>query len=327
MRGNAVLFTAMNEAVVDAVDLPNPGPSDVVVHVVYSGISSGTERWILTNQYKGVTYPLIPGYQATGWVADVGSDVSRWRVGDRVLVLGTRVAEGGPRTMWGGHADTVVCAESTLLPVPDNVPLMHAAQTVLPAVAHHGLDVCGRCGPGDLVVVTGLGLVGLSAVQIARGYGADVIATDIMQDRVELAGRLGAVEALTFDEEKLAAAVKARKPDGADLVIDTSAAEKAINFGFELLRRQGRYCFQGYYPGLTSIDFWWPHVKELLFYNPTSFRVEGKSAVLSSMATGEIDMSLLVKPVFKVHDVSEAYRQVWEEPSAFLAGVIQWREE
>lgn len=325
MRGKAVVFTAAREVVVREIQLPLLGPRDIELRVACSGISPGTERWILTDQYKGVTYPLVPGYQAAGVVVAAGEAVRRFGVGDRAVVLGTRVAETGLRAMWGAHAATVVCDENQAWAVPEAVSLAHAAQTVLPAVAHHGLQL-GGCRRGDLVVVTGLGMVGQAVVQWARHFEAAVIATDVVPARVRLAADLGADEALLFDPGALVQVVKARRVEGADLVVDTSASPPALHAGFEVLHSGGRVVLQGYYPGLTPLDLFTPHVKELVFYNPTSFNPEDRQAALQLMASGGLNVAPLISHRVGPEEAPALFRRLWEKPSDVMAALIQWDE-
>jgi 2-desacetyl-2-hydroxyethyl bacteriochlorophyllide A dehydrogenase len=93
LKAKGVVFTAPERVEVLEVEVPEPTPNDVVIRVLYSGISIGTERWILTNKYKGVSYPLVSGYQFCGIVEEIGSNVTTLRKGDVVFARHSRILE------------------------------------------------------------------------------------------------------------------------------------------------------------------------------------------------------------------------------------------
>ena len=96
VRAPAVVFAAPNVVEVRTVDLPDLGPRDLRIRTVCSGVSQGTERWLLTDRYRwagGIPqYPHFPGYQAAGIVEAVGSEVDDLHAGDHVFIQGTSFA-------------------------------------------------------------------------------------------------------------------------------------------------------------------------------------------------------------------------------------------
>lgn len=328
MQTQAVVFTAPNQVAVREVPLAEPGPRDAVVEIVYSGVSAGTERWILSDRYKGVTYPLVPGYQASGRVVATGAAVQGVATGQWVHVTGTRLApDAGERAMWGGHVALAVCAAAGLFPLPPGCPPTGAALARLAAVPLHGLELCGVAA-GELVVILGLGFVGQVAAQLAKAAGATVIGSDVIKSRVELCRRLGADEAVVASGgDDLLSAVKRLKPDGADLLIDTTAHAGALNAGFEVVRRRGRVLLQAYYPGLTALDLFTPHVKELTFYNPTDSTPDGIRQSLQAMADGRLQIEPLITCTADAAQAPDVFADVALRPVDNVAAVLRWREE
>ena len=320
MKARGVVFTASEKVEVWDVDLPDPGPKDVVIKVLYSGVSTGTEGWILKNGYKGVTYPLVTGYQQCGVLEKVGSEVEGYQEGDLVYCGGSRLA-GGLRAMWGGHTSRSVTAASGLIPVPGNVRPEEASLGVMPAVPWHGIQMTG-IDPGDLVVVVGLGLVGQFAVQLARTKGATVIATDVLPNRCALAEQCGAEIVMNPRAEDVDQRVKGIKSDGADVIIDTSGNGNAVNASFDWIRRDGRYCLQGYYSGLTCLDLFLPHVKQMTFFNPTSF--EDIPTMFSYIDRGLIKVKPLITHCFEGEDAAQAYDMMLHSPQEALGIVLRW---
>lgn len=321
MKARGVVFTGPEKVEVWDLDLPEVGPQDVLVRALYSGVSIGTEGWILKDGYKGVIYPLVTGYQQCGRVERVGAEVEGYREGDLVYCGGTRLA-GDVRAMWAGHTSHSVVAAANLIPVPEKVLPEEAALGVMPAVPWHGIQMTG-INAGDLVVVLGLGLVGQFAVQLARTKGPAVIATEVLANRRSLAEQCGAETVLDPRTDDVGAAVKAVKPEGADVIIDTSANAAAVNASFEWIKRDGRYCLQGYYSGLTCLDLFLPHVKQTTFINPTGF--EGIATMFDYIHRGLIQAKPLITHCFEGEDAPQAYDLMLRAPQETVGIVLRWQ--
>ncbi|MHB0876268.1 MAG: zinc-dependent alcohol dehydrogenase [Anaerolineae bacterium] len=321
MIARGVVFTAPEQVAVRDVRLPEVGPEDVLIRTLYSGISIGTEGWILKNRYKGVTYPLVSGYQFCGTVEQAGADAGGFKEGDVVFARSTRLAGDEVRPMWAGHVSRAVVAAKQVYRVPQGVSPAAASLAVMPAVPWHGIQLTG-IEPGDLVVVVGMGQVGQYAAQLARLKGARVIAVETLVDRLELAARYSADIALNPERDDVAAAVAAEKEAGADVIIDTSANVRAVNASFEWARRNARYCLQGYYPDTTSLDLYTPHVKQLTFYNPTD--CEGIDTMLQYMAEGRLNVADLITHTLPAERAAEAFDIAMNRPREAVAMVLQW---
>ena len=321
MKARGVVFTAPERVDVWDIELPEPGPEDVAIRVLYSGISIGTEGWVLRNRYRGVTYPLVTGYQYAGVAEQVGAAVANVKEGDQVFARFTRLAGDRVRPMWAGHVSHGVVAASQVHKVPAGLGADEAALAVMPAVPWHGIQLTG-INPGDLVVVVGLGQVGQYAAQLARTKGAKVIAVEVLEHRRELAAKYSADIVLDPAHDDVSTVVKDNKAEGADVIIDTSANAKAINASFEWARRNARYCLQGYYPDLTPLDLFTPHVKQLTFYHPTD--CEGIDTMLTYMTEGKVNVKGLITHRFPANDAAQAYDIAIHAPEEAVAMVLQW---
>src|SRR5215813_947964 len=99
MKTESVVFPEPKRVEIWQMELPDPGPDQVLVRTIYSGVSQGTERWALTGKYGhydrdfSAYYPCSPGYQAAGVVEVVGQDVTDLGVGDHVFLPGTRFTD------------------------------------------------------------------------------------------------------------------------------------------------------------------------------------------------------------------------------------------
>jgi 2-desacetyl-2-hydroxyethyl bacteriochlorophyllide A dehydrogenase len=282
----------------------------------------GTEGWNLLGKYKGVTYPLVTGYQYCGVVERVGSAVTGLEEGQLVFSRSTRLL-GDVRSMWAGHVSHAVVSADQVLPVPEGVKAEEASLGVMPGVPWRGIQMTGIFN-ADLVVVIGLGLVGQCAAQLARIQGAKVIALDILDKRRAIADKVSGAIVLDPQEDDIEGYIKSIKPDGADVIIDTSANQAVVNESFEWIRRGGRYCLQGYYPDLTCLDLYLPHVKQLTFYNPTN--CEGLDTMFSFIARGMLDIGSLITHRFEAEEAPKPFRLMIERPEDVLAMVLHWSD-
>lgn len=326
LNAMAIVFPEVNEIDIAEIQLPDPGSQDVVVDTEYSGISIGTEGWILTAKYKGTEFPLVTGYQKVGVVTHVGDEVEGYKVGDRVFLRHTKIASP-IRSMWGGHTSRSVADYRQLIPLPDGADPVSASLLVMVAVGYHGAAELVDVKEGELVVVVGQGLIGQFAAQVCKQRGCTVITTEPHAIRRELSARLAAdaaVDPLAQDVNKV---VRGFKSEGADVVIDCSANAPAVNESFEWLKNRGsRYCFQAYYPDLTCLDLFLPHVKEMVAYFPTNVTDDGMREMMQWIADGRAQVRPLITHLRSWREGPELFRLMMDRPQECLGMVLDWTD-
>ncbi|RKT35781.1 putative zinc-type alcohol dehydrogenase-like protein [Microbacterium sp. AG1240] len=175
------------------------GPRDVLIDIAYAGICH-SDIHTIRGEWGEVAYPLTVGHEIVGTVAEVGSDVTRHAVGDRVGVgcmvnscrecenclageeqyclkgnVGTyaNVDRDGSITQ-GGYAQKVVVDEDFVLRVPEAIPYEKAAPLLCAGITTYSPLHHWNAGPGKKVAVVGLGGLGHMAVKIAHAMGAEV---------------------------------------------------------------------------------------------------------------------------------------------------------
>ncbi|MFP5488656.1 MAG: zinc-binding dehydrogenase [Acidimicrobiia bacterium] len=220
---------------------PEPGPVDVVVDVAATALNRldvvHRNGWYAL---PGFTLPHIAGMDVAGVVSAVGSEVEGVSVGDRVVVdpslagVDERSKLGGRGDLYGelgviganadgGYAERCLVPASHVYPVPDDMPIEHAATfpTCFLTASHALFDV-GRLQAGETVLIHAAGAgVSVAAIQLAVQAGATVFATAGTDDKCERALALGATEVLnnrTGDVAGWARGVTGGK--GVDLVLD-----------------------------------------------------------------------------------------------------------
>ena len=266
----AVLSEVGGDLEITDLQLPAPGAGQVRVRVAATGVchsdlslASGTLRQ---------PFPAVLGHECAGTVLSVGDGVSRCSPGDRVVLcwappcgqcwfclaaepwLCERSSDaaavpygtaGGrdvyPGLSTGGFAEETVVSERAVIPVPDAVPLEHAALVGCAVMTGVGAVLnTAAVRPGSSVLVLGLGGVGLSVVQGARLAGAaQVIVADRVPEKLELALRMGGTEALPSGPD-LAKAVRALTGGrGADYAFDCVGHAETIRAAWGATRRGG----------------------------------------------------------------------------------------
>jgi len=255
-----VRFTSPRTAEVVEYDDPVPGPGEVLLETVYSGISAGTELTAyrgsnpyLASQWDAesrlfvpgestATYPLDGwGYEEVGRVSAVGSDDDQDLVGE--LVWGA----WGHRTLAVRPAAYV--RPRLLPPGPDPIPGVFAK---IGAIALNAV-LDGDIHVGETVVVFGAGVPGQVVAQLARLNGARVTVVDLVPARRALAQRLGAVATLDPAAEDVAGAVRAGTGNrGADVVIEMSGSYQALHEAVRTAGYSSRVVASGFFQGAAA---------------------------------------------------------------------------
>lgn len=240
---------------------PVPLPHGVVVKVEASGVCrSDWHGWC--GHDPDIVLPHVPGHELAGTIVAAGAGVSRFREGDRVTVPFVsgcgRCAEchsGNHQvcpdqqqpgfTYWGSFAEFVGIhyADTNLVRLPDAMDFATAASLGCRfATSFRAVVDQGRVRPGEWVAVHGCGGVGLSAVMIAASLGANVVAVDLQDDKLEFARSIGAVATINGrDVADVPDAVRALTGGGAHVSIDALGHRTTSFNSIRNLRRRGRH--------------------------------------------------------------------------------------
>ncbi|MGP4006967.1 NAD(P)-dependent alcohol dehydrogenase [Streptomyces sp. 4N124] len=215
---NAYGATSATEPLVPmTVDRRKVGPHDVLIEIKYTGICH-SDIHHARSDWREETYPLVPGHEIAGVVSEVGSDVTRYAVGDRVGVgcmvdscrecvncrkgreqyclKGNTLTYGSPgedgRLTQGGYATHIVVTEDFVLRIPDGIGLDAAAPLLCAGITTYAPLRRWGAGPGKKVAVVGLGGLGHMAVKLAHAMGAEVTVLSQSLKKQDDGLRLGA---------------------------------------------------------------------------------------------------------------------------------------
>ena len=241
------------------VDAPRPecAADGVVIDVQATGVCRSD--WHAWRGHDPVTLPHVPGHEFAGEIAQIGSQVSRFAVGERVTVP---FVVGCGRCDWCRSGQAQVCPDQTqpgftqsgsfaeqvaigaadfnLVRLPDELDYVTAGMLGCRfATAFHALTAQAQVRPGEWVAVYGCGGVGLSAVMVATALGARVVAVDPSSAALARASDLGA-ESLVADPDPVPA-VRSITTGGAHCTIDAFGSGVTASAAVRSLRRRGRH--------------------------------------------------------------------------------------
>jgi NADPH:quinone reductase-like Zn-dependent oxidoreductase len=190
---------------------PRPGPQEVVVKFHAASLNFRDIMFVKGVYNPHAKLPAIPVSDGAGEVAEVGSSVTRWKVGDRVCPIfnqgwlaGDPAAAKPKSTLGGGDMDGVLREygafhEDGLVWIPEHLSYEEAATLPCAAVtAWHALVSFGHLKAGESVLTLGTGGVSIFALQIAKAHGARVIATSSSDEKLARAKQLGADETINY---------------------------------------------------------------------------------------------------------------------------------
>ncbi len=331
-------------------DDPPLQSGQVRAQAITSGISHGTELNLFTGNNpfveqefdhklrlfvpgkESLSASILLGYEWIGEVIDIAPDVSRFKVGDRVH-LPFR------------HRQTHIFHENTktllsqVNPLPDGFLPEQGILLALTGVALQAIHDA-HIKLGDYVVVFGMGVIGLLAVQLAKLNGASwVAAVDPLMSRRELSLTFAADAAYDPGKEDVAYAIKTNTPyHGADIAIELSGNYRALNDAIRVVRMGGTVVSGGFYRGggtplmlgaewhhnrvtlLSSMGVWdCPHRD-----HPTWNRERIHQAAIKLLATGQLKTDGLVTHRIPFEKAADAYQLIESQPEDAIKVVLTY---
>ncbi len=255
----AAILEAPGRLTIGTWDTPRPPAGEVLVKVDAAGICAG-DISIYQGRNPYARYPQICGHEMAGVVDEVGSGVSGFSVGELVVVepfIGCGVCTtcriGKPNccprltilgvNRAGGYAEYVSAPVRNVHRVPAGMPATIAAMAEPVAIA---VQACrrGQVGTPDRVLVLGCGPIGLAIIEVARARGAEVVAADLLEDRLEAASRVGA-RVMRADDTLPAAVLAHTGGEGFPVIIEATGNPRAIEASLALVAAGGRVVIVG----------------------------------------------------------------------------------
>lgn len=260
----AVLKEFGKDFVIETVTVPEPGPDEVLVLVRASGLC-GTDIHIQQGLINTVKVPYVPGHEMAGEIYMLGKNVDNVEIGDHVVVhidiacqkcrfcrtgrpnLCRELVRIGFETD-GSHQEYAIVPKNNVYKVSKDIPFEDAA--IIPdaiACTYHSIKEQGKVTAGDKVCILGVGGLGFHAIQIAKYFGADVIATSRNNEKLEIAKNFGADYTVNTREMDLVEEVeKLTGGDMCDVIFDNIGIESSVQLGLDICRPGGKVIIVGY---------------------------------------------------------------------------------
>jgi uncharacterized zinc-type alcohol dehydrogenase-like protein len=242
------------------------GPRDVRIAIRYCGVCH-SDLHQARNEWGGSIYPMVPGHEIVGHVAELGADITDMAIGDpvgvgcmvdscrhchsceageeqycdsgAVFTYNSRRADGSPT--YGGYAREIVVDRDFVLRIPRNLPLDAAAPLLCAGITMWSPIVHWHIGGGHQVGVVGLGGLGHMAVKLAKARGAHVTLFTTSPSKVDDARRLGADDVVVTDTPKAVSSLGRRF----DFILDTVSAPHDLNVFLGALKTGGTMILVG----------------------------------------------------------------------------------
>lgn len=324
----AVLKKDYGPMELEYTDIPKPevGEYDVLIKVKAAAIcGSDLSLMYKTVTGKEVPYPIVIGHEFAGEVCEVGSKVTRWKIGDRAVsdntgyVCGVCHAcgsgeylfcahrKGMGNDMDGGFAeyvkipgDALMAFPNCLHQIPDNISYEEASMMDPLCNGYKAVIQEGEVLPGQNVVVFGCGAMGLFSMKAAElGSAAKIIVVGMAEDkevRFPLAKKLGATDFVIADEEKDAAA-KVKEiagPEGVAVVIDAAGAPVVLQQAIDITRNGGKIIKIGYSSKPLGFSLDTMALKGITLIGHMGYDSASWKNCLALLEKGNIDMKAVI---------------------------------
>ena len=311
------------------IPVPEIGPDDILLEVENVGVcGSDLHQWTSDHSWP-VNYPVVLGHEFGGKIASLGSNVSAWKVGDRVVSETAAIIDPmNPMSKVGlynldptrkgfGYGVNGAMTRFVRVParclhsVPETLPFEEACLTEPCCVAYNAVVGNSSIKPGDRVIVIGPGTIGILCAAMSKICGAEVGIVGLEADK----GRLGiAQQAYGCDPlvGEDAAETWARKRDGmgADLIIDAAGVSATLQMAMKLVRPNGQITKVGWGPKPLnfSID---PIVqKNVRLQGSFSHNWPIWERVLALLTSGALNVKPIIGGVWPITEWKEAFEKM-----------------
>jgi len=316
---------------VEIKKVPDPmvSPDSVIIKIGATGLCrSDWHGWM--GHDPDIVLPHVPGHELAGTIIEIGTEIINFKMGDRVTVPFVGGCGRCPEcntgnqqvcdkqfqpgfTAWGSFAEFVEIkyADINLVHLPDEIDFTTAASlgcrfiTSFRAIIDQGKAIAGQW-----VAVHGCGGVGLSAINIAAGAGANVVAIDIEDKKLELAKKLGANILINAKKvENVPDSIVLETERGAHVSIDALGSQETCFNSVACLRKRGKHI----QVGLTTADHKHPKVPmdkivahEIEILGSHGMQAYRYDAVFEMIKNGKVQPELLLGKTISLDEAPEA---------------------
>ena len=310
---------------IEEVEKPKVNPDEILFKVMACGICPSDVRgW---NRNQKLDHPRIPGHESAGEVIEIGEKVDGLEIGDRIvrdwrdtcgvcyycrkgLYNFCLEAETSSRHGFqGGFCEYSKVRDPVYRKIPDNLSYEEAAFTEPLACCINGIHQ-SNIEIGDDVAIIGCGPIGLQLLQLSKARGARLIAVDLMEERLQIAKKLGAHDVINAKEQNTIQAVQ-DLTDGRGVNASIVAVGGAIPIknGLDILDLDGTLnIFAGTYPKAEiPLDPNPPHYKHLKITGSHDFTPHDFTTALKLIEKGIVDVKSLISHRLPLSDTQKGF--------------------
>lgn len=312
---------------------PVPGQGEALIKVRSAGIC-GSDIGAFRGTNPLVTYPRIIGHEIAGEIISIPENKKELKAGDHVIVdpymycgacypcsLGRTNCCEDLKVLGvhvdGGMSEYFTHPADMLWKLPDDMPWELAPIAEPLTIALHGIHR-GRLKKGEHVAIIGAGPIGILAAMGVLAYGAEPIMIDLVEERLEEAKRLGVRYTIQSGKEDVAAKT-AGYTDGrmAELVMECSGANAAIQMSLDIAANAGRITFTGWPKNETPLMTGTITKKEVDILGARTSANEFEEAI-ELIHTGKVDAGKILTKVISLQEAPEAIRDIEKNPGNYM---------
>lgn len=308
------------------IEKPSIGDDEVLLEVANVGVcGSDLHQWTADHSWP-VNYPVVLGHEFGGYIAEMGSRVTGWKEGDRVVSETAAVIDSdNPMSRHGlynldptrkgfGYGVNGAMTRFVRVParclhlVPDSLGFEQACLTEPCCVAYNSVVENGGIKPGDRVIVLGPGTIGILAAAIAKLSGAEVAVVGLDTDklRLSIAAKYGC-ETIIGDATEWALQ---RDGLGADVIIDAAGVSATLKTALQLVRPNGHITKVGWGPQPLNFSLDPLVQKNITLQGSFSHNWPVWERVLALLANGQLDVNPIIGGVWPVDKWHEAFKKM-----------------
>ncbi|WP_246849731.1 zinc-binding alcohol dehydrogenase family protein [Rubellimicrobium arenae] len=306
-------------------------PGHVLVDIAAVGIC-GTDYHILEGKHPYLAYPRVIGHELSATVAEAAEG---WAKG-QLVVINPYIACGACRAcrrgkpnccqrieVLGVHRDGGLCGRIAVpagnLYAADGLSPIQAAMVEFLAIGAHAVRRSGL-GPGDRVLVTGVGPIGLGAALFARLAGAEVHLLDVSAERLALATARFGFERTHLVGQPL---LSGELVDGFDAVFDATGNARAIEAGFPLVAHGGSYVLVSVVRDAITFEDPEFHKREMRLIGSRNALKEDFDQVMEALRSGAVDSGALCSEVLDLAEFADRFAQLAQNRTTLIKAIVR----
>lgn len=326
MKNRVAVLLKPGEFVFNEDELPSPRALEVVIKVTVSGICSSeipffTGESVCSQRefVKYARYPAPLGHEVAGVVYAIGSDVAKFKIGDRVT---------GFTVKGSGFCTYYTEEERNLVNIPDNVPNEHALGEVIMCIA----NIARACEPelGDCVVLVGDGFMGLMLVSILSRYPlSQLILVGASETKLKIGSKFGATHCININhEDPYSALEKLLGVSGADITVDLAGNMSALTLcAWAVKPRRGKLVIPSYYSKKEPFEIGGYLMRKgprMIPVHPAYSldNIDDLRRGIWALEKGILPMDSLITHRYGFEDLKKAFQEASMKKEDYIKGII-----